>query len=82
MADAVGPAGGAYGVDIAPALVQGLEAWADQAGTDQFVAVLGTPDDERLLRARRCAPQCLRWARDRSTFECARPRSFFLNIGE
>lgn len=51
MAEAVGPKGAVYGVDIAPALVAALEAWAKAHGEGRVHAVLGAPDDVRLPAA-------------------------------
>lgn len=48
MAEEVGPSGKVYAVDIAPALVEGIRAWAEARGTKQVEAVLGAPADVRL----------------------------------
>ena len=45
FADRVGPEGKVYGVDIAPALVEGIRTWAEASGAAHVKGVLGETDD-------------------------------------
>lgn len=51
FADAVGPTGKVYAVDIAEALIQDLQKWAAATDTPHLTPVLSTPDDVRLAPA-------------------------------
>lgn len=48
FADEVGPEGRVYAIDIAPALVDGIERWANADRVEQVRAVLGAADDPKL----------------------------------
>jgi ubiquinone/menaquinone biosynthesis C-methylase UbiE len=48
FAEQVGPEGRVYAIDIAPALVDGIESWANADRVEQVRAILGTADDPKL----------------------------------